>query len=146
MSELTMLDKIKLYFTVQGAYEKFLAGPKSSFQSGEFWAKVAAAACVIWAGVQGFVPHPYDIYITVGLALWISLERYYLKKNHLEALVDLSAAPAFDPNQFAQTMAALVAKYPTLKGTEGPITAAVTETIKETTTSVDLPASSVSPK
>lgn len=128
---MTFLEKLKLAFTANSAYEKFLAGPTSSFTSGSFWAKVCAAAVAIWYGAQGFVPHPYDLYITTGLAVWASLESYYLKKNHTDALVDLSKAPVFDPNQFAQTMTALVTKFPALTPAAAPVTAAVTEVVKE---------------
>lgn len=144
--QLTLVDKIKLFFTAKGAYEKFLAGPKSSFVSGSFWAKACAAAVTIWAGAQGFVPHPYDIYITVGLAVWASLESYYLKKNHLDALVDLSAAPQFDLNQFADTMTAIVTKFPGFAPAVAPVTAAVTEVVKESTSvSVTAPVAAPTP-
>lgn len=146
MSQINLVDKIKLFFLSQNAYEKFLAGPKSSFVSGSFWAKACAAAVTIWAGAQGFVPHPYDIYITVGLAIWASLESYYLKKNHLDALVDLSQAPQFDAGKFADTMTAIVAKFPGFAPAVAPVTAAVTEVVKESTSvSVTAPVAAQTP-
>lgn len=144
--QLTMIDKISLFFTAKGAYEKFLAGPKSSFVSGSFWAKACAAVVTIWAGAQGFVPHPYDIYITVGLAIWASLESYYLKKNHLDALVDLSSAPSLDMNKLADTMAAIVTKFPGFAPAVAPVTAAVSEIVKESTSvSVNAPVAAPTP-
>lgn len=111
---MTFIDKIKALFSVKKALDQIQAGPKSSFLTGEFWAKIAAAVCTLWAGVAGFVPHPVDIYITVGLAILISLERIYLKSRHMDTLVDLSNAPSFDPNQLTQSLNDLIAKFPKL--------------------------------
>lgn len=109
---MNIIEKIKAVFVIKKAADQFQAGPKASWLTGEFWAKVAAAICTMWAGLAGFVPHPIDIYITVGLAILISLERIYLKHKHLEAIVDLSTAPAFDPSQFTQVLGDLISKFP----------------------------------
>lgn len=109
-----LIDKVKLFFTAKNAIAGIGMDPKSSWKTGEFWAKVSAAILTVWAGAHGFVPHPIDIYIDLGLVIVISLERLYLKAKHLDTLVDLSSAPALQSDQLAQVLNAVVAKFPKL--------------------------------
>lgn len=130
MSDLNMFQKIKLFFTTKDVIARIMAGPKSSFLSGEFWAKVAAGAVTFYITMHTALPPQWDIYVTVGLALWISIERVYLKKKHMDALVDLSGAPAFDPNQLTQVLNTLIDKYPKLAPAKEVLTDVVVDITK----------------
>lgn len=124
-----IIDKIKFVLGIKRAVEQVQAGPKTSFLTGEFWAKVAAAACTLWAGFHNFIPHPIDVYITVALALVVSVERLWLKHKHLETLVDLSQAPAFRQDQLASALQDLVAKFPKLSFAVAPVEKAAADVV-----------------
>lgn len=132
----SLWDKVKIFFTAKKAYEQISASPKSSFLTGEFWAKAAAGAVAVWYSVHPFVGGPVGVYISLGLAIWVSFERNWLKSKHLDTIVDLSNAPAYDPAAMTQVLSELVAKFPKLSSVVPTVEALADKTFLNTSASL----------